>query len=430
MEGQDGGGEERDGREGYADGDGGDWEDTEGSLQDKAPVADMQRLFQVLFQLNAAGAAADTDQRIYQAVKIQQMTSIKSQHQILEEKQRRKVLRHADVHQIMNHSAPQGLQVPTSTSFPIRDDRGNVALMLKSELNSEARQMKKAMQDGGNCNSTEASEMQDDADVRGGHGDAVNAVATDARNRAEDQSLKEFSSDFTLDLQLPSPRTAMVMNRLWGETPPNDREFDAIEASFRLELMLSVGAICFDADNDARNSEKAHECCTGIFPPHVNTFRARSQRRVNLAKKLSLFKLKEDALEQVYYKRERARKQAARKRSEALATLAAAFSGPHYSLAPGQDVTAFRLALTALGVVKGSGDPLSDLSIVRVFEQLMATGHDITLKRVLQALDVELSPVTAKQLNEEIRRKKLGMYDIYHDICKNNENSNHNDNHK
>ena len=177
---------------------------------------------------------------------------------------------------------------------------------------------------------------------------------------------------------------------------------------------------------EKKKQKKQRECDT--LSRH--TFRARSQRRVNLAKKLSLFKLKEDALEQVFYKRERARKQAARKRSEALATLAAAFSGPHYSLAPGQDVTAFRLALTALGVVKGSGDPLSDLSIVRVFEQLMATGHDITLKRVLQALDVELSPVTAKQLNEEIRRKKLGMYDIYHDICKNNENSNHNDNHK
>ena len=90
-----------------------------------------------------------------------------------------------------------------------------------------------------------------------------------------------------------------VGGRLWGSTPPNDREFDAIEAAFRLELMLSVGAVCFDADTDARNKEKAHERCTGIFPPHVNTFRALSQRRVSLAKQLTLCRLKEDALEEV-----------------------------------------------------------------------------------------------------------------------------------
>jgi len=28
-------------------------------------------------------------------------------------------------------------------------------------------------------------------------------------------------------------------------SPPNDKEFQAIEAAFRMELMLSVGATCF-----------------------------------------------------------------------------------------------------------------------------------------------------------------------------------------
>jgi len=37
-------------------------------------------------------------------------------------------------------------------------------------------------------------------------------------------------------------------------SPPNDSEFEAIEAAFRMELMLSVGAISFQIDEDTRKS--------------------------------------------------------------------------------------------------------------------------------------------------------------------------------
>jgi hypothetical protein len=44
----------------------------------------------------------------------------------------------------------------------------------------------------------------------------------------------------------------------------------------------------------------AYERSSALFPAQVNSFRVRSQRRVRLATQLSLFKLKEDALTEVF----------------------------------------------------------------------------------------------------------------------------------
>ena len=104
-----------------------------------------------LFQLPAA--SSEMPRLVYQEVKVHEMTSIKPHRQIMEEKQQRKVMRHADVSHILNHHVPRELKESTSR-FPTKGDRGNVALMLKSELISETQLMKKAMQEGGNASET------------------------------------------------------------------------------------------------------------------------------------------------------------------------------------------------------------------------------------------------------------------------------------
>ena len=106
--------------------------------------------------LHLLAASSETPRLVYQEVKVHEMSSIKQHRQIMEEKQQRKAMRHADVSHIMNHHVPRELKEPTSR-FPIKGDRSNVALMLKSELNSETQLMKKAMQGG---KSSETSGMQ------------------------------------------------------------------------------------------------------------------------------------------------------------------------------------------------------------------------------------------------------------------------------
>ena len=258
-------------------------------------------------------------QRVFQEVKVTSMTRLKSNHGMAEDKQRRKVMREADISHIMHRPSTEQQE---DNKFPKRVDRDNVARMLTQDVNAEAHQIRKQLREfDGKSLPTPA------VDVVGGGQDQ--AVEADAKRRADDASLLDFTQTFGLDLRAATPRTQTILETLWGgQQPITERELGMIEAQFRMEFMLSVGAIVLETDKEFEATERAHDTKVSMLTTSINAVRARTKRRVELAKRLQLLHLKKEALYEVHGKRERARKLLLRNKSEALQTIADAFSGP------------------------------------------------------------------------------------------------------
>ena len=226
-------------------------------------------------RFRAKATAADSpcvpEQLVFQRVRLTSMSAIKKASGLLEDRLRRRVMRNADLTHIMRHTGNYAVSAGVA-SQPAATP-ATIATMFQAESKNES------------------------------------AVEADIRRRAEDRSLFEFCQNFGLNLRIP--RSEQVLGNMWGVHLAqwllllSERELSVIEAQFRLEVLLSVGAIVFAADKATGKYIQDHDLKAGMLQCGANSVRALSHRRLMLAKRLPLDELRRKALEEVYLKSER-----------------------------------------------------------------------------------------------------------------------------
>jgi hypothetical protein len=208
---------------------------------------------------------------VFQRVRLTSMSAIKKANGLLEDRLRRKVMRNADLSHIMRHTGKSTASAGVA-SQPAATP-ATIATMYQAVSANES------------------------------------AVEADIRRRAEDRSLFEFCDNFGLNLRIP--RSELVLGNMWGIKLAqwmlllSERELSVVEAQFRMEVLLSVGAIVFAADKATGKYIQDHDFKAGMLQCGANSVRALSHRRLMLAKGLPLDELRRKALEEVYLKCER-----------------------------------------------------------------------------------------------------------------------------
>jgi hypothetical protein len=198
----------------------------------------------------------------------------------------------------------------------------------------------------------------------------------EVENKDQDRMLVELSHAFGLSLPRQMIDQAGTKDGGWiGILSESERK--NVEAQFRTELMLETSSTLLDIDARTLVSTKTSD----FFNEEINSVRAMSQRRVELAKHLLVGKMKEHALNEVYLRHQHTSRRLLRERAQA--TLAMC----EMQLANNE------LLDTDLGVVSqallaaGAG-AISTHDIKRTLETLVSQGTQTTLSTLLRALEV------------------------------------------